>query len=183
MIFCSLSNFTLADENDELAMDIVSIQENFLSAITPRPTEDDLVKHSLYPQLVRRISLVIKNWEHQQKGIEDAKKNKFSIIVPPQQSDVEKKYLALLKKEFSIVPIDIPKNLDQEAAIFYTHGYNNHQLKVLKGKPVKANLMSLIQKASNELGYESTTVTSDLFVPWRFSSKFEPSIVGGKGMK
>lgn len=160
-----------------LAEEVIMSQEEFLSAITPRPTGAELKAHPLYPELVRRVSLIERNWIHQQKGREDAAKVGPAIVVLPNQSDVDRQYLKLLQDELGFKVAAIPSGLDAEAAIYYAYGFNSKQLEVAMKGTGEEKLRTLIQKAAAALGYKSTSITSLLFVPWRFSDS-KPIIQG-----
>lgn len=177
LVLISLSEVR-GEDGDDLAKEIIETQEQFLSAISPRPTGDDLSESPLYPELVRRISLINKNWIHQQKGIEDAAKHKLSVIKLPGASDVDKAYLVLLEKELGIESKTLPEGLKGDAARFYAHGFNSRQLEILKKKIGEPKLEDLVYRACVSLGYKSTSNTSLLFVPWRFSQEFQPAIRG-----
>lgn len=167
ILTCFIIGTVRADE--AYAKEVISIQEDFLSSITPRPTGEDLSKHQLYPELVRRVSLLHKNWVHQKKGKDDALKQDLSVMALPNQSDVDKKYLEILQTELGFALIPIPDKLDEEARIFYTYGFNSAQLDRAAKKFGKEKLRALILRSAYSLGYKSASSNSLLFVPWRFS--------------
>ena len=179
-IVLSYAHAVFADDDDKLAKELIDIQEEFLSAIEPRPTGEQLLVSPLYTELVRRVSLANQNWVHQKQGADDAAKGKLSVVELPEQSDVDKAYLKILQQELGLEIKSIPGTLKGEAAVFYAYGYNSGQLEVLKNKVGERTLQDLIYRACKSLGYRSSSSFSLLFVPWRFSDSFKPTIQGLK---
>ena len=158
------------------------VQEGLLSSINPRPTGEKLKEDPLYPELVRRVSLVERNWAHQKKGMEDAAKNLFSFVELPGQSDVDQAYSLLLQAELGFSVVTIPEGLSPEEEVFYAFGFNSHQLERASQKFGTEKLRDLIYKSAISLGYKSTSSSSLLFVPWRFSVSVKPTIRGLKSI-
>lgn len=170
----------LSSADHSLAEELILEQEALLSTISPRPTGEELKAHPIYPELVRRVSLIEHNWAHQKKGSKDAAKSPLMIVRPSNPSDVEKAYLSLLQTELKFNVIPLPRELDQEASAFYAFGFNSQQLESVVKKFSETKLRSLILKSAVSLGYESTSSSSLLFVPWRFSETPQPTIRGLK---
>ncbi|MDB9741326.1 hypothetical protein OAB00_00580, partial [Akkermansiaceae bacterium] len=124
-----LLNFssTLGGTEEDLAKEIIDVQEKLLSATKPRPIGEDIKNSIMYPELVRRVALLNKNWIHQQKGITEAAKHQLTVIELPNASDVEKAYMTFLKNELGIKVIPLPDGMKGVPAIFYAYGFNSKQ--------------------------------------------------------
>ena len=168
----------LAD--DSFAKEVIKVQEELLSSVSPRPTGEELNSDPSYPELVRRVSLLEQNWKHQLSGAKAAERQRKTVVQLPNQSDVDKKFLELLKVKLGFEIVAPPEGLNQEAVMFYAFGFNTKQLEIAKKEIGEDNLRDLIYQAAVALGYKSTSSGSLLFVPWRFSKEAGPTIRGLK---
>ena len=162
-----------SDTLSDLAKELISVQESYLSCIYVIPSG----KHNPNSdsELIRRIALVIDTWNDYQRGVEDAEsmieKGHLTLKGSFPLNDIEGKYVELLDSFCGCRFETTLSSVTNVHKLIYVYGFNSRMEKKLFSEYGKITLGKLISKSvvtvcgsGCDFSYHSAC-----FVPWRFS--------------
>lgn len=149
---------------------LADVTRQFLNAIRPRVTEDELIA-PLKAELERRRSIIRDNWGEIELGAtESAKLNtagKPRLLGYRQINTLEGQYVNLLRIELGITYVEPPKNAISTKELAYIWGFNTEARSYLLEEFGQAAFDELRVRALHE-SKAPGAFGNNFFVPWLF---------------